>query len=950
MNIKTKNNKKIEDTCKIITDFKECYEKDIINIYPFFKDSKKPVSNRKEKLTHDIYFNKKYDIDNFRFNNNLGVMAGYKGENNKEKPNIRHIAFLDIDGYKPMPIINDEIAIKSKYWYDEETHIKVCEYLFNILKQLDIEFIPVKTWSKGYHLIFFTEDDFLTSDFEILNSLHYPKDFFIKELQGKPLNIKGKAPKELKTDTLESLEIIGKTGKVFMFNGSTIKDTFLNEKGENETRNGKYEIITTENKTTYELKRLYENPVSKKELETKIKELFLQNGFEYKEPVKEDQIAIKSINYNDDKKHYESEIIFNAEDQEEIIKNLSEILKNTQGNHNNILQYLTSGLEYNKLNSSLIYFLLSEALKRINDNTKEHLTQIKSTLENQRTDKKGFKSLKEEYPQLKGELYKIFDILNKYIITYNSIFHFLGGYGQQNKKIYHYTKYEDQVKKHYKGNFSIHELIRYKDLLGISEAKYTLTYYDGFDNEIKTLNKYAFNDLVNKLYNDGLFNTDKREAERILKNIIHGLEEKKQLIKECTILHKGFFIDNDNKLISNTNIDNLKTSDEELKEAIYLLIDLLNENTYTRQNNAYVLRKCLSMPFNYCIKQLGYAEDNTNGLILYGRAKTGKTTILLIGLWFYLEEPYNYNASTDTLAGLQTVLNNTTFYSVFDDSYSLLKQDQVQNTLKKGMYEKYSRSVYDINNTDSLKEYKALSTPVFSYNENIIFNDDGIKRRFDKIFYNSKMVMSKEESTAFKMEYQPFNKDSVLYKLHHIGIAYKDFIKPYLEKNNPLLNDMDQLTINFFRETFKRLGINEYLPLLDPYEAINDNGNNITINLRDSFNSKLLNNKQLYNKTSYNENDFIAIANSGYFNWLKYQPRKEQFIIDMDLFTKECNKIINQSLSNDDILKELKLYYELEYIKVNNENIRAIRITFEDLLTKIFNITINEEDFIDYGY
>lgn len=946
MKLKTKSSRKIEETNKIITDFKECYEKDIINIYPFFKDSKKPVSNRKEKITHDIYFNKKYDIGNFRPNNNLGVIAGYKGENNKEKPNIRHIAFLDIDGYKPMPIINDEIPIRSKYWYDEETHIKVCEYLFNILKQLDIEFIPVKTWSKGYHLIFFTEDDFLTSDFEILNSLHYPKDFFIKELQGKPLNIKGKAPKELKTDTLESIEIIGKTGKVFMFNGSTIKDTFLNEKGENETRKGKYEIITTEENQNYTLKKLYDNPISKKELEIKLKNLFIENGFNYKELVKEEKIAIKPN--TPDIKYQNNHEIFNGEDQDKLIKYLSEILKNTQGNHNNILQYLTSGLEYNKLNSDTIYFLLSEALKMINDDTNEHLNQIKSTLNNKRSDKKGFNSLMVEYPQIKGTIFKIFDIIDKYIINYNGKFCFLGGYGQQNKKIYYYSKYEERIKRHYKANFSIHELIRYKDLLGISEAKYTLTYFDGFDDEVKTLAKCTLNDLVNKLYNDGLFNTDKRESERIFKNIVHGLEYKKQLIKESTILHKGFFLDDNNKLISNTNIDGLKTSDDDLKEAIYLLMDLLNENIYTRQNNSYVLRKCLAMPFNYCIKQLGYAEDNTNGLILYGKARTGKTTILLIGLWFYLEEPYSYNASTDTLAGLQTVLNNTTFYSIFDDSYSLLKQEQVQNTLKKGMYEKYSRSVYDINNTDILKEYKALSTPTFTYNENIIFHDDGVKRRFDKIFYNSKMSMANEEISEFKNKYQAFNKSSILYDLHHIGIAYKDFIKPYLENNNPLISDLDQLTIKFFEETFKRLGINDFLPLLAPFEAIQEEVNSINTKIKDYFNRKLLSNKQLFYKTSFKKNDFIAIANNGSFNWFKCQ-KNGQFVIHMSLFTMECNNIINQSLSSEDILKELYLDYEMTQIKVNGENIKGIRISYEDLLTKIFNITITEDNFIDEG-
>lgn len=945
MALKRKNNKKIDEINEIIIDFKESIENGLINIYPIRSNDKKPdiVTIKGEKLTHDKFFDRQFDITKIRYNHNIGIVAGYKKGEHKA-----HIAFIDIDGYKKQPVINGKI-MSSKYWYDEKIHEKVTSYLFDILKGLDIGFIPIKTWSKGYHLIFFTNDEFKTSDLEILNRLCYPKDFFIKELQGKPLNflVSDLAIEDqvgLNTQKVESIELIAKSGlKVMVGANSKIKETRLTKDGRKETRKGQYEIITTEDKPKYSIKELYENPVSKEELEEKIKKLFLEKGFAYKEPIKNIKRNIPKTDLKKKIKHHNvKNNIFNDSDKKILIRYLSDILDSTNGSHNQVLQYLTSGLQSSKLDSDTIYFLLTESLKQIDDCTKEHRKQIKSTLNNTRKDKKGYKSLMEEYQHTKETLLKIFKIINKYVLNYNGEIIFLKTYIQKNRKIYQMPKVEDRPPI-YKADFSIDELTRHKDLLGISEAKYTITYYNGFDEELVTLEKYTFQELLNKLYNDKLFNTNKQEAEKILNCIIHGLEHKGLLNKEETIIHKGFFIDDNNKLISNTNIDNLKTSDEELKEAILLLIELLEENDNTIDNNSYVLRKCLSMPFNYCIKQLGYSEDNTNGLILYGKAKTGKTSILLIGLWFYLEEPYNYNASTDTLAGLQTVLNGTTFYSIFDDSYNLLKQDQVQNTLKKGMYEKYSRSVYDINNkNDELKQYKALSTPTFSYNENIEFNDEGIRRRFDKIFYNSDMVMSDKQSKEFKKKYKPFTKDSILSKLHHIGIAFTKFIKPYLENNDDLLVDLDQLTILFFKETFERLDIEEFKPLITEYSEEVEKID-IKENIKSYFNDKLLKIRQ-FNKKVFNEIDFRTISEMGIFNWLKYQPVKERFVIDAKLFTKECNKIINQSLSIEDLQKELGIYGEIKQIKVADANIKGFVIEYRDLKSKIFNLDLNSYD------
>lgn len=533
-------------------------------------------------------------------------------------------------------------------------------------------------------------------------------------------------------------------------------------------------------------------------------------------------------------------------------------------------------------------------------------------------------------------------------LSYTGVYDFYSDgvhYKQQNKKISQIREKEITLadgttkKKKYpvpKAIFSIDRLVRYTDVLDLSEPLYTLVYYHGYDERLKTIEKQSKEAILKQLVKEDLFNTTYKDSEKIFRTIRHSLHSMDLMEKQQTIIHKGFFIDDGGKLISNTNIDGLSTSSSDLKEAMLLLIELLDSNIHSKHKNATVLRKLLAMPFNYCIKQLGFAEDNTNGLILYGKAKTGKTALCKIGLWFYLEEPYNYNASTDTLSSLVRVLNSTTFYTLLDDSYGLLKNESVQNTIKKGMYESFSRTVSDKDSKDVL-EYKALSTPVFTYNEHIPIIDDGLERRLDKIQYDKNNVISREDSIDFKMKYNPLTKHSVLEKLHHIGIAFKEWIKPYLESSNKELNDMDTLTRKFFKETLAELGL-EYDPLISNYDyetTIEYYGHII----RSHFNKKLLRSK-IISSNGVSIGNLMNIADSGYFNWLCYQPKNNQFVINADLFLSECNKITNHSFSFEDLMSELEITdFEVKQIKVNGKPIpKATKIRESDLIHNILNI------------
>lgn len=531
-------------------------------------------------------------------------------------------------------------------------------------------------------------------------------------------------------------------------------------------------------------------------------------------------------------------------------------------------------------------------------------------------------------------------------LTYEHYYDFTTGkdhYKQKNKKIYRVEESKDGEIETLKAIFSVNKITRFTDVLGVSEPLYTFEYYDGFNGELKTIEFANTEQIVNRLYDDDLFDTDLREAEKIFRSIRHTLHNDCLMEKQDIIAYTGFFMSDDNKLISNTNIDNLLTSPSDLKEALMLLIGLLKSNPHSQYENSAVIRKALSMPFHYCLKQLGFAEDNTNGVILYGTAKTGKTSICKISLWFYGEKPYDYNASTDTLASLVRRLSTTTFFTLLDDSYGLLNNPAVQNTIKKGMYEKYSRTVADRDSRGDVLEYLALSTPIFTYNENIPIIDDGLERRLDKIHYDKNKVISKKDSIEFKMKYNPLNKDSILEKLQYIGIAFRDWITPYLESNAKELNDIDSLTIQFFSEILSAFDL-DYAPLTTPYEYEANVEDYATI-IKNSFNNKLQKSRQ-QSYSGFTLQNIVNIAGSGFFNWLGYQPKKRQFVIKTKEFVKECNKITNHSFSFDDLMSEFEISnYKIEkQMKVNGKNLQATRISEDDLIYNILNINhlVNE--------
>ena len=728
MSIKTniKESQNFLDLSSEITDIEEYIKADKINVIPIPKNQKEPKLRKWNTRKHSLSKIKTW-------NGNYGMLIGYHHSSNGKS-----IAAIDIDGYTMNGVDDGK---------KEEIKKATQQYIYDCLKDLP-NTMQVKTQSGGYHIYSWNET--LNKEIhETSKNLLFPKDFPIQELANKSLQ--------------ESIEIF------------TYENSRQMVLPSSKVNGNEYKVISNIHKLS--------DIGTTKDINKLVIDTLVNKGFTYTANVT-NQSNLEGIPKVTG--YYES-------DRESELKSLNfkRVVSLTSPNFimldgvkNKAALYLGGYFSYH-IDKASANAICNGIIKEVGNVFNDSEKFKKILLENyNRSNAKGGLPKLCEIIKSRNSDFNVDSFCeslaaicrnNDIGLSYTGVYDFYtekDHYKQQNKKIYSIKESKDgSIRLIPKAIFSIDRLIRYTDVLDLSEPLYTLTYYNGYDNELKTIEKQSKESILNQLMKEDLFNTNENESERIFRSIRHELHNKGLLDKQKTILHKGFFIDDDGKLISNTNIDDLNTSSSDLKEALSLLIEMLMSNVHSQYENATVLRKLLAMPFNYCIKQLGYAEDNTNGLILYGKAKTGKTAICKIGLWFYLEEPYNYNASTDTLSSLVRRLGSTTFYTIFDDSYGLLKNESVQNTIKKGMYEKYSRTVSDRDSTDVL-EYLALSTPVFTYNEHIPIIDDGLERRLDKIQYDKNNVISREDSISFKMKYNPLTKNSVLERLHHIGIAF----------------------------------------------------------------------------------------------------------------------------------------------------------------------------------
>ena len=166
--------------CKQLPDLEENIKQGYLNIVPIPKNLKYPlISNWNEReysltqsFTYENKKGKKFTQPGLQYHTgNYGVIIGYNNTKNGYS-----IGCIDIDGYTTDTEDENEKAIIKAETQD---------LIYNDLKDLP-NCIIVQTQSGGYHIYYWTKAT-EPSTSKTSHSLSFPKDFKIKELQGKPI-------------------------------------------------------------------------------------------------------------------------------------------------------------------------------------------------------------------------------------------------------------------------------------------------------------------------------------------------------------------------------------------------------------------------------------------------------------------------------------------------------------------------------------------------------------------------------------------------------------------------------------------------------------------------------------------------------------------------------------------------------------------------------------------
>lgn len=203
----------------------------------------------------------------------------------------------------------------------------------------------------------------------------------------------------------------------------------------------------------------------------------------------------------------------------------------------------------------------------------------------------------------------------------------------QNKNGMYITKFKKGKKEdEFIARIYIKQIIITKDTLELFEPVYSIKYYDVLYDADKSIEDVTFEELIKKLEAERLFVYDTKAIKKLINEIFihcHNKEIKgKDFIQtETRVFKEGFFL-KDGKVIENTLINGLETSEEQVKESIKLINDLLNTRGSAIDNDCTLLRFMLWSPFSWCLKEIGKTKG-LYGLILTGSPKTNTNWKLL---------------------------------------------------------------------------------------------------------------------------------------------------------------------------------------------------------------------------------------------------------------------------------------------------------------------------------
>lgn len=485
-----------------------------------------------------------------------------------------------------------------------------------------------------------------------------------------------------------------------------------------------------------------------------------------------------------------------------------------------------------------------------------------------------------------------------------------------------------------------------KDELELFEPVYSIDYYDILYDAHKSIEDVTFEELIKQLEAERLFIYDTKAIKKLFNEVFIHCHDKKAngiaFIKtETRVFKEGFFL-KDGKVIENTLITGIEATKERTKESIQLINELLATRGSAIANDCTLLRFMLWSTFSWCLKEIGKTKG-LYGLILTGAPKTSKTGSCLNFSWIY-STPQDREKAVSTTSVFGSRLEESTHPAIIDEAHSLISQDDMQDPMKRCIYNKDTRSTKDKSNTQITIDYLALGLPIFTMNEYEEFKNY-MTRRYHISYYPSSMVVDDKDAEEFENKYSPEYEDSPLKALRYLGRAFADKIIPYIESQSEELFDLEKLTIKILKEIAEEVG-EEFNPSVYEIQESADNFDQDRCSTIRSGLNKLFSSSHYKNPTfNYSVTDFINCANNGEINWLYYRNKQQTFVINKKGFEKEVSQIVGENMDYESILTELNIdmaniTYSDKVIHTNRGNTRGFEITSDELIKKVFDMYI----------
>lgn len=533
-------------------------------------------------------------------------------------------------------------------------------------------------------------------------------------------------------------------------------------------------------------------------------------------------------------------------------------------------------------------------------------------------------------------------------LSANKSFKFDNEYIQKNRNILRCDEDGEKIV----AKFSVDSLEKVYDKLELFPPVYNMKIYDNikkcnieFENETK-------DSIIKELIARDLFIEPKViNNTRVFNKILHGLAEQDKLEINSDVYKTGYFL-KDGNVIENTPITDLKPTDEDVKKSIRLLNDIIKNRGNAKQNDSISYKFMLHSPFHWILKELGYSNNNTRGLLNYGKQQTNKTTSIIMGYKFYgmQVDTDDNEITTDTHAALARNLEKSTFPLLIDEGYRLLMSEKTKSLFKKAMYGKTSTSTTDMENQTKTIERKALRTPVITFNETVKVTD-GLIRRTITNYFDDSMVVDKNSREKFDAKYYPNAENSPLNDLKYLGARFRDKIIPLIEEKNPRLINIDQVTIDLLKEICDEVDVqlDEVFFNLPNYENdLAETPEDILLReLNKDFRKQVRLNPKIHYYSQVKDH-----AKTGIYDWLYYQHQNEVFVIQKAKFVKHCQNLVNNQISWNEIRSILGLELDNpegnDSIKVKRKTVKGFKLSTEELCECIFNLDEDEDDFPQY--